>query len=194
GLIEIEAEDLTTVFLEERLPVASYFLELGECARLYSGDPDPSDHSRTSSRKNAASQPRRPTWFRQFRINSPNADRPRRPARDATDDSEAETRMIPQSFLTNPRTSAASLACEGLQCITRVLPAESLSRGRGHATIPMPSPCPCPGATTIAILLARRSGFRNRAGGTVRGTPGSPARHRPASSPGRAPRHCRRQW
>jgi len=54
----------------------------------------------------------------------------------STDDSEAEICMIPQSSLTNPRTSAAALDCEGLQCITRVVPAESLSRGSGRATIP----------------------------------------------------------
>ena len=56
-----------------------------------------------------------------------NADRPRSQRAMPTDDSEAETCMILPSSLTNPRTSAAVLACEGLQYTTRVVLAESLS-------------------------------------------------------------------
>src|SRR2546422_11553819 len=43
--------------------------------------------------------------------------------------------MIPQSFLTNPRTSAAALACEGLPCITWVVPGHRAGDS-GRATTP----------------------------------------------------------
>ena len=54
---------------------------------------------------------------------------------DMGDDAEVETRMIPQSFLTNPRTSAAALACEGLPCITWVVPGHRAGDS-GRATTP----------------------------------------------------------